>query len=205
MTPHVKICGVTRTRDGVLAAELGAAAVGFVFWPGSPRFVEPDAARAIIGALPPDVSTIGVFVDQAVDRVAEVADMLWLSAVQLHGSESPSDYRRPGRRIIKSVAVRNGQDPAAAVEDIPAEVTVLLDAHDPLRRGGTGQTIDWSIAATVAARRRTILSGGLNAENVRLAVEQVQPYMIDVSSGVESAPGVKDPEKLRALFAALSR
>jgi phosphoribosylanthranilate isomerase len=202
MTPRVKICGVTRTEDGVLAAKLGATAVGFVFWPGSPRFIDPSRARAIVDALPHTLETIGVFVDQPVDHVAAVASLLSLSAVQLHGTESPAEYSRAGVPIIKSVAVHDRLDPAT-VADIPLEVTVLLDAHDPVRRGGTGRTIDWSVAAAIASIRRTILSGGLNAGNARMAVEQVRPYMIDVSSGVESAPGVKDPGKLRELFAAL--
>lgn len=203
MIPHVKICGITRAEDGLLAAELAASAVGFIFWPGSPRFIDPWRARAIVRALPPDVSTIGVFVDQPVEYVAAVAKLLSLGAVQLHGSERVEMFAKTGRRIIKSVAVRDGVE-LAALADLPASVTVLLDAHDPVRHGGTGRTIDWSAAAAVAARRRTILSGGLNPENVRAAVAQVQPYMIDVSSGVESAPGVKDHGKMRALFAALN-
>lgn len=202
MIPHVKICGITRVEDGVLAAELSAAAVGFIFWPGSPRFIDPWRARAIAGALPPHISTIGVFVDQPPEYVAEVSGLLSLSAIQLHGSEPVADFGQAGRRIIKSVTVGERFD-AGSVAELPANVTVLLDAHDPVRRGGTGRSIDWSAAAAVASRRRTILSGGLHAGNVAAAVAQVQPYMIDVSSGVESAPGVKDPEKMRALFAAL--
>lgn len=204
MTPRVKICGITRLEDGVLAAELSAAAVGFIFWSGSPRFIDPFRARSIVAALPPDVATIGVFVDQPVDYVAAVAGLLSLSAIQLHGAEAVAPFEREGRRIIKSVAVHDDFDPAS-VAQLPESVTVLLDAHDPVRRGGTGQTIDWSAAAAVASRRRTILSGGLHAGNVRAAVAQVQPYMIDVSSGVESAPGVKDHGKMRALFDALGQ
>jgi phosphoribosylanthranilate isomerase len=204
MTPRVKICGVTRIEDGLLAAELGATAIGLVFWPGSPRFIDPSKALAIVDVLPPEVERIGVFVDQPVNHVAEVTGLLSLSAIQLHGAESPADYTRAAVPIIKSVAVHDNFDPAT-VAGLPRRVTVLLDAHDPVRRGGTGRTIDWSMAAAVAATRRTILSGGLNASNVRTAVDQVQPYMIDVSSGVESAPGVKDPGKLRDLFAALHR
>jgi phosphoribosylanthranilate isomerase len=199
----VKICGVTRLEDALMAAELGASAIGFVFWPESPRFVDPWRARAIVGALPPGVSAIGVFVDQPSDYVRGVAGLLRLNAVQLHGSETVDAFTGPGHRVIKALAVNDGFDLAQA-RTLPPDVTVLLDAHDPIRRGGTGQTIDWSVAAAVAAERRTILSGGLNAENVRNAVPQVRPYMIDVSSGVESAPGIKDPGKLRGLFAALS-
>lgn len=200
---RVKVCGVRRLEDAMLAVELGASAIGFVFWPGSPRFIDPHRARAIAAALPPGVTPVGVFVDQPVEFVASVAGLVSLGGVQLHGFEAVGDYARVRPHLIKAIAVSNGFDPASA-SGLPPHVTVLLDAHDPVRRGGTGRTIDWSVAATVAAKRRTILSGGLHPDNVVEAVSRVRPYMIDVSSGVESAPGVKDPEALRALFAALA-
>lgn len=202
MSLRVKICGVRRPEDALLAADLGASAIGFVFWPGSPRFIDPFRAKRIVAALPPLVATIGVFVNQPLEHVAGIARLLDLAAVQLHGEEDPCSFLRAGLRVIKAVAVAEPFDDDAA-RQVPAPVTILLDAHDPIRRGGTGQTIEWSIAARVAASRRTILSGGLNPSNVRAAVEQVQPYAVDVSSGVESAPGIKDPDKLRALFLAL--
>jgi phosphoribosylanthranilate isomerase len=202
MKPRVKICGITRVEDALRAADLGASAVGFIFWPGSPRFIDPWRARAIAGALPPGVSPIGVFVDQPEDYVSGVAGLLSLGAVQLHGSEDAAAYARPGRRLIKAIGVQNAFD-AAQIDGIGADVTLLLDAHDPERHGGTGRTIDWDQAAGIASRRRTILSGGLNPGNVSAAVNKVQPFMVDVSSGVESSPGVKDADKLRALFAAL--
>lgn len=199
MTVKVKICGITRGGDARLAAALGASALGFVFWPSSPRYIEPDRARAIVGELPDTVLAVGVFVDQPVEQVAAVARRTGLGAVQLHGSEDPSDFAGLGVRVIKAVPVGEGFDPSS-VDALPAGVTVLLDAHDPVRRGGTGRTIDWRIAARVAAARETVLSGGLSADNVRAAVAEVRPYMIDVSSGVESAPGIKDPARMRALF-----
>ena len=133
----------------------------------------------------------------------DVARLLNLSAVQLHGDEALDSYGRVPSRMIKAVAVRAGQDCLAAVSAVADGVTVLLDAHDPVKRGGTGRTIDWSQAASAAKVRPIILSGGLNAENVGAAVGAVRPYAIDVSSGVECSPGIKDPEKLRALFAAV--
>jgi phosphoribosylanthranilate isomerase len=147
------------------------------------------------------VSAVGVFVDQ-VDAAAQVAREVGLSAVQFHGDEPASTYRDFPVRVIKAVAVRDAaaRDAAAAV---PAAATVLLDAHDRVKRGGTGRVIDWSIAAQIARERPIILSGGLCAENAADAIAAVHPYAIDVSSGVESAPGRKDPAKLRALFAAL--
>lgn len=201
--PGVKVCGIQRVEDAVLAAALGASAIGFIFWPGSPRFIDPARARAIADALPSDVLRVGVFVDQAPEYVRHVADRVSLGAAQLHGSESADAYADLGLQLIKAIAVTDPFD-ASAIDAVPREVTVLLDAHDPVRRGGTGRTIDWSIAAAMAARRRTILSGGLNATNVSEAVERVRPYMIDVSSGVESAPGIKDPGRLRAFFDALT-
>ena len=200
---RVKICGIRRRDDALLAAELGADALGFVFWPASPRFLDPDDAREIVAALPPFVSTVGVFVDQPESYVCDVARLLNLSAVQLHGNEALDSYGRVPGRMIKAIPVRVGQDCLAAVSAISDGVTVLLDAHDPVKRGGTGRTIDWSQAASAATVRPIILSGGLNAENVGAAIGTVRPYAIDVSSGVECSPGIKDPVKLRALFAAV--
>lgn len=202
MRTHVKICGIRRMQDAMLAAELGAAAVGFIFWPGSPRFIDPYRARAIAAALPPFVSPIGVFVDQPEDHVAGVAGLIRLAGVQLHGNEEAAQYVHAATRIIKSVPVGPGFD-ASAVGEIPRHVTVLLDAHDPVRRGGTGHAIDWTAAAVVAATRRTILSGGLNTANISRAIDVVKPYAVDVSSGVEISPGVKDPAKLREFFAVI--
>lgn len=198
---RIKICGVTRVEDGLLAAELGAAAVGFVLWPGSPRFVEPARAREIARALPPFVTPVGVFVNQPPGHVKDVASVVGLGAIQLHGNEDLGYARALGRRVIKASTVAN----ALALADFwPAEVTLLLDAIDGERPGGTGQTVDWERAALVAARRRVILAGGLRPENVGDAIKRVRPFAVDVSSGVESSPGVKDPERLRALFAAVA-
>ena len=200
---RVKVCGLRRLEDAVLAAGLGADALGFVFWPSSPRFLDPEDARAIVAALPPFVTTVGVFVNQPEAYVADVARLLNLGAVQLHGDEVPASYARVPGRVIKAVAVREGQDCLAAVAAMSDDVTVLLDAHDPVKRGGTGRTIDWTQAASAARLRPVILSGGLTSGNVGDALRTVRPYAVDVSSGVESSPGIKDPEKLRALFAAV--
>ena len=200
--PRVKVCGVTRPDDAVLAASLGACAIGMIFWPGSPRAVDRARARDIVLALPPFVATVGVFVDQPMDDVLSIADVVGLTAIQLHGDEAPGAYARLPRRVIKAVAV-SGPSSADAALAVPACATVLLDAHDPVRRGGTGRSIDWSIASRIARQRPVILSGGLGPENAAAAVDAVRPYAIDVSSGVESSPGRKDEARLRALFAAL--
>jgi len=198
----VKICGVTRASDAQLAAALGASAIGFIFWPQSPRFVEPDVAREIVAGLPPGVVPVGVFVDQPASQVRDIATRVGLGAVQLHGHESVEYAAALREPVIKAVSVREGFT-AAALDVIPAAMTVLLDAHDPVTRGGTGRTIDWTLATAAAARRPLMLSGGLNPDNVRDAVRAVRPYGIDLSSGVESSPGVKDHDRLRALFDAL--
>ena len=202
---RVKICGIRRVEDAVLASSLGADAIGFIFWPRSPRFVDPDEARTIVRELPPFVTTVGVFVDQPVAFVMGVAQLLGLGAIQLHGSEDAAAYAAGAPRIIKSVAVVEGGDCMPAVRGVPVTATVLLDAHDPIKRGGTGRAIDWKQAAAAAKVRPVILSGGLHAENVGDAIAAVSPYAIDVSSGVESEPGIKDAGKLRTLFAALAQ
>ncbi len=201
---RVKVCGITRVEDAWLAAELGASAVGFIFWPSSPRFVTPGVAREIVDVLPPFVVPVGVFVDQSIEEIQDTVATVGLGVVQLHGIESPAACARLGSRVIKSVSVRDARttlDP----DTYPAPITILLDAHDPERRGGTGRTVDWDLAARIAATRRTILSGGLTASNVIEAVARVRPHAIDVSSGVEDAPGRKDAGKLRAFFAAVER
>jgi len=200
---RVKICGICRAGDAARAVELGASAIGFIFWPGSPRCIAPAQAREIAAQLPADVTAIGVFVDQPAAYVAEVARVVALGAVQLHGSESIEAFAEIRQPLIKAVQVSEGFQ-TSTIDGLPASVTVLLDAHDPIRRGGTGRTIDWTLAAAVARQRPTILSGGLTAANVAEAIARVQPLMVDVSSGVESAPGRKDPDKLREFFAAVS-
>lgn len=204
MTMRIKVCGIQRLEDALLAADAGVSAIGFIFWPASPRFIDPFRARAVAAALPPFVTPIGVFVNQPPDYVKSVVGLVRLGAVQLHGDENPGSYANAGVPVIKSVAV-NERFRATAVEGIRSDVTVLLDAHDPVLRGGTGRTIDWSVAADVARRRRVILSGGLTPSNVSEAIAAVSPYAVDVSSGVESSPGVKDPGKLRAFCAAIAR
>ncbi len=199
-----KVCGITRLDDALLAATLGANALGFIFWPPSPRFIDPDDALAIVAALPPFVTTVGVFVNQPKEHVADVARRLNLGAVQLHGEETPDSYPEPPLKVIKGIGLASGADVVETMRTVPASATVLLDAHDPIKRGGTGRTIDWTSAAAAARIRPIVLSGGLNAENVAAAINIVRPYAVDVSSGVESSPGVKDAARLRTFFAAIA-
>lgn len=198
---HVKVCGITRIEDAVLAADLGATALGFVLWPDSPRAIDPFRARTIARHLPPLISVVGVFVDQPLAFVKHVADLVPLDAVQLHGAESADYCQGTGTRVIK--AVRASRDSLELLASLPREIVVLVDACDPARHGGTGEVIDWDAAAEIARRRPTILAGGLRPENVAEAVRRVRPFGIDVSSGVEARPGVKDAGRLREFFAAL--
>jgi phosphoribosylanthranilate isomerase len=201
MNLFVKVCGITRAQDAELAIRLGAAAVGFVFWPGSARYVAPDAARSVAEVVPAGVMKVGVFVNEDLDAVRNVMDVVGLDAAQLHGSETPDYCRMLRRRILKTIAMQRGE--SVDVSRFDSDVVLLLDAHDPERYGGTGRTVNWDAAREIAAIRPTILAGGLNAANIRLAVRSVRPYGVDVSSGVESAAGVKDPARLRSFFEAL--
>ena len=199
---RVKICGITRREDALLAADLGAFAVGFVFWPGSPRYIDPRDARAIVNALPESVLKVGVFMNQPTGHVRLAATTAGLTTVQLHGSEPVAFALGIGRPVLKAVPVTQDFSPEA-LDDIPAGITVLLDAFDPRTHGGTGRTIDWTLAAAASARRPIILAGGLRQSNIADAIRQVRPYAVDLSSGVESSPGVKDHARLRDLFEAL--
>jgi phosphoribosylanthranilate isomerase len=199
----VKICGITRLADAELAVECGAGALGFVFWPDSPRFIDPDSARAIVATLPPAVIPVGVFVNQSREYVNEVAAKVSLGAVQLHGDESVEYARAMTRPVFKAVALAEASE--EAIDAWPLETMMLLDVHDPVRRGGTGRIVDWGRASTVARRRPVILAGGLTPQNVGEAIGRVGPSGIDVSSGVERSPGLKDPDKLKALFVAMKK
>ena len=197
----VKICGITRLEDAQAAVAAGANAIGFVFWPKSPRYVDPALARKIAATLPETVNAVGVFVDQPAEDVNEIADWVGLGAVQLHGGESQEYVRAMTRPVMKAVAV-DGTNPPR-IDEWPASVGVLLDVHDPVKRGGTGKTVDWAVAADIAKVRPVVLAGGLTPENVGEAIARVRPYGIDVSSGVESEPGIKDHGRLKALFEAV--
>lgn len=202
MTTSVKICGIRRAEDATLAAALGAAAIGFVFWPDSPRAIAPADARAIADALPPFVTRVGVFVDATPDEVRAVVAQAGLDVAQLHGDENPADYVAVGARLVKTVTLEDD----AALERAraqPLPVTLLVDAADRRRRGGTGQRANWDRARQLAAVRPIILAGGLRADNVGDALAHVEPAAIDVSSGVESAPGIKSRDRLAALFDAV--
>ena len=202
MSVKVKVCGVTRASDALRASELGASAIGFVFWDDSPRSIQPAQAAEIAARLPPDVAPVGVFVDASPAWIEEVSARVGLAAVQLHGDETPEFCLALPCCVIKAVPLREPADVETAVR-LPETVTPLVDVHDPRRKGGTGRTVDWSLAAQVAQRRRIFLAGGLTPTNVVEAVRLVRPYALDVSSGLEAGPGIKSPELLQAFFGAL--
>jgi phosphoribosylanthranilate isomerase len=188
---RVKICGICEPAGAVAAVEAGADLLGFHFC-SSTRRVEPEAALAIVAALPRRPQLVGVFIDQDPEEVRQVADFCGLDWVQLHGSEPPS-YAAP-RPVIKALKVRDGRVPDAAAWPDP----ILLDSWSPDQRGGTGRTWDWELAGSLLASRLVFLAGGLHPANVGEVVARFAPYGVDVSSGVESAPRIKDAEKVRA-------
>jgi phosphoribosylanthranilate isomerase len=195
----VKICGITRQQDADVAVGHGASAIGFIFWPNSPRFIDPYRARKIAKTLPPFVSTVGVFVNQPREFINGVASLVPLSVLQLHGAESPSFAAQLSRPVMKAIARRESAD------EWPTNVMLLVDVHDPVKRGGTGQVVDWTMAAALARDRHIVLAGGLTPDNVADALAAVQPWGVDVSSGVELSPGIKDERRIVALFTAINR
>lgn len=198
MRTRVKICGITNLEDARDAVKAGADALGFVFFPGSPRVVDEESAGEIIRKLSPFITTVGVFVDESVERIREIVECAGLNAVQLHGSETPEFVEEvrialPNTRIIKALKISNSDDfisiGAYAVD------AVLLDTFHSDKPGGTGEVFDWDLTlkAKMPEGVPFILAGGLKPENIASAVEKVKPFAVDVSSGVEKEPGRKDP------------
>lgn len=214
----VKICGITNAKDARMAVEAGADALGFIFVEGTPRFIEPQAAAAIIAWLPPFVTPVGVFWDHAEGHVKAVAEQCRLGALQFHGQEPPEALAGHRLPVIKTVKL----PPASTIEGMPEYrmgertdvlqyrkvAAVLLDTAAPWSEGEAREPVAWRQAAMIAAvyrdkpRPRVILSGGLTPENVARAIGIVKPYAVDVNSGVEAGPGIKDPDKVRRFVAA---
>ncbi len=201
---RIKICGLTSIDDAQLAVDLGADALGFVFWPESPRFITPERAGLIVATLPRFVTAVGVFVNQSPDHVRRTVEEVGLGAVQLHGDEPADQWTTLPCQTIKAVGVDEAFDPASLTA-WPSTILPLLDVIDPECRGGTGKSIDWTRAAAAARSRRVVLAGGLRPDNVERAIDVVAPFAVDVSSGVERKPGVKDGDRLRAFVAAVAR
>jgi phosphoribosylanthranilate isomerase len=203
--PKLKVCGITSLADALACVEIGASYLGFNFYPLSPRYIEPAAARAIIEQLPAHVESVGVFVNEpAPADVLRIMKESGVQLAQLHGDETPAYCAAVGsERVIK--ALRAGPDFfPKQVLDYPA-LAILLDAYDKRLYGGTGKTVAWDVAREPAYYVKLFLAGGLTPENIAEAVREVQPFAVDVNSGVESAPGVKDHAKLQLLCDALAR
>jgi phosphoribosylanthranilate isomerase len=205
MSPvQIKICGITNVRDAKACVKLGAQMIGLNLYPRSPRYVEPEVARQIVEAIPANVRAVSVFGDGNVDSVLKAANTAGVRCVQLHGDFSPETGRELARefQVIRAFSTHEGFRP----EDVSSfpDCDVLIDAHHPELRGGTGLTCDWSTArATLPFARFLILSGGLNAQNVGRAIAAVTPHAVDVCSGVENAPGAKNHRAIKDFIAAV--
>lgn len=197
-----KICGITRVEDALAAVDAGADAIGLVFYAKSPRAVTVPQAQAILAALPPFVTAVGLFVDCARSELNAILDAVPLDLLQFHGEESPAaceGFRRP---YIKALRVKPGDDVAARIGLYGSAAGVLLDTFVPGVPGGTGEAFDWSLVPQ-GLSVPIILAGGLTPENVRAAIEQVRPYAVDVSGGVEASKGLKDSDKIHAFVRAV--
>lgn len=201
---RVKICGITRLEDALGAVDAGADALGFVFHPPSPRHVAPDVAAGIIAHLPPFVTSVGLFVDCSPADVAAAVAISGVDMVQFHGQESPDQCRSSPRPWIKAVQARPGLDFNAFARQYAGARAVLVDAWHPTLAGGTGQSFDWNLLSGPRTYA-LVLAGGLAAHNVAGAIQQVSPYAVDVSGGVESSKGIKNIAKIREFIAEVSQ
>lgn len=196
--PILKICGMTRVGDALHAVREGATAIGFVFWKGSPRYIEPERAGEIAAALPATVTTVGVFVNEPVAAIRETARVAGLRMVQLHGEETPAYMEQIDQPVMRAVTLDTMVE---TTKTWPADTTLLLDSTDPSRRGAGRAAVDWPRAAVITRGRRVVLAGGLTPDNIEEAIVTVRPIGVDVASGVESAPGVKDLDKVARFLA----
>jgi len=190
----IKVCGTTNLKDALFAVDSGADAIGFIFYKKSPRYILQKDAKDIVAKLPPFVETVGVFVNETSDRVNRIAEQCKLTAIQLHGDESPAFCRRIKRRVIKAFRVKDTNSfKGMADYDVSG---FLLDSYNEESKGGTGKTFDWNLALRAKKQGPIILAGGLNPYNVYTAIHRVKPYGVDVCSGVEKSPGIKDSVKI---------
>jgi phosphoribosylanthranilate isomerase len=199
MRTRVKICGITRIEDALAVAAAGADAIGLVFAEKSPRRVTPAQAKAIVAALPPFVTVVGLFVDAPAEHIREVLGQVPLDLLQFHGRETPENCRQFGRPYIKAIRMAPDVDLRAEARRYPDAAGLLLDSYHPQMEGGTGKTFDWArVPADLG--KPVVLAGGLNPGNVARAIAAVKPYAVDVSSGVESSKGIKDAAKVAAFI-----
>jgi phosphoribosylanthranilate isomerase len=196
---QVKICGITNEEDALCAAKLSAAALGFIFYPSSPRYIKPEDARKIISILPDELVKVGVFVNEKAAQIKRVMKYCGLDMIQLHGDESP-DYCRefPVSRVIKAVELKNEADLVYAKSYHVA--AILVDSRHTGLYGGTGRKANWALACRIKNKQLLILSGGLNEDNIVQAIKAVAPHALDINSGVELKPGKKDHAKMARIF-----
>jgi phosphoribosylanthranilate isomerase len=196
---EIKICGITNREDATLVAECGADAIGFIFYPKSPRYVAPETAKGIIRELPAGITKVGVFVNQDSVEIKKTFELCGLDLIQLHGAESPAYCCQfPASLVIKAFAPRT-EDDLEKLKGYPVKA-ILVDANDPLRYGGTGERSDWRLAALVKEQHPLILAGGLSMANIQEAIEFVAPHAVDINSGVEISPGKKDHQKIKEII-----
>ena len=196
----IKICGITNIEDAFLAIDSGADALGFVFYRGSKRYIDPENANNIISNLPPFITTVGIFVNQGLDEIIHTQEITGFDIVQLHGDEPP-DFCRNFSSVIKAIRVKENIDPIL-IESYPVKA-VLFDTFSEESYGGTGRSFVWDALKDLNTSKKIILSGGLTPENVFQAVRMVHPYAVDVSTGVEDYPGKKNPEKVKKFIEAV--
>ena len=204
MRTRVKVCGITRVEDALAVARVGADAVGLVFYPASPRCVDVPQARAICRALPPFVSVVGLFVNPSRGDVGAITDAVPLDLLQFHGTEAADCCTGFARPYIKAIGVQAGVDPLNVMAAHPHASGFLLDAYQPDIHGGGGVVFDWR-QVPAHCDRPLILAGGLTPENVAGAIEQLQPFAVDVSSGVEQRKGIKSEAKIQAFIRGVER
>lgn len=195
----VKICGITQREDAISAVQCGAVALGFIFYPPSPRYIKPEDAKIIISALPDNVVTLGVFVNDKPEAMKRILNYCNLDMIQMHGDESPNDCRHfPSQMLIKAVALKNESDLTRACAYPVA--AILVDSRHAGLYGGTGKKANWDLANRMKEKRSLVLSGGLNAKNVTEAIKTVKPAALDINSGAEQSPGRKDHKKMEQIF-----
>ena len=202
MTTRIKICGITRPEDARHAAALGVDAIGLVFYAPSPRVATIAQAQAVLKALPPFVTTVGLFVDATGQEIRQVLEQVPLDLLQFHGNESASDCERFQRPYIKAIRMREGVDLVQVAQEYASAQGLLLDAYQPGVPGGTGEVFEWD-RVPASLNKPVILAGGLDAANVAEAIATAKPYAVDVSGGVEAAKGIKDPAKMTAFVQAV--
>jgi len=203
MRTRIKICGITRVEDAISAAEQGADAIGLVFYPLSPRYVSITQAKAIADALPPFVSVVALFVNPTSTEVKQVLTSVRIDLLQFHGDEDEETCAQYGLPYLKAIRVKSGTNLIQYAQDFTSTKALLLDTYSEAAFGGTGETFDWRVIPKNMPKP-IILAGGLNAGNVQQAIEQVEPYAVDVSGGVEQSKGIKDPVKIAKFVSAVN-